>query len=30
MNDSHADYAQWNKHDRKCTKLMSTYLKKTG
>ena len=22
-----ADYAQWNKHDKKCAKLVSTYLK---
>ena len=26
-NDSDADYAQWNKHDKKCAKLISTYLK---
>ena len=26
-NDSDADYAQWNKHDKKCAKLTSTYLK---
>ena len=26
-NDFDADYAQWNKHDKKCAKLISTYLK---
>ena len=26
-NDSDADYAQWNKHDKKCAKPISTYLK---